>query len=71
MTNKNAATFFQEEVYRLARSPRYAKHLTVYQTIGALELVKDNLITDLKRSNAAEQKDEDEQNFWPDGTKRE
>jgi hypothetical protein len=39
--NKNQATFFKEEVENLMK--RYGK-MTVYETIGALEVVKQNLL---------------------------
>jgi hypothetical protein len=67
MPDKHTATFYQEEVYRLARSPRYNK-MTVYETLGALEIVKNNLIADLKRHNYEESKEEDEREWGPDGT---
>lgn len=48
---KSEATFFKEEVEQIIK--RYG-NLSVYQTIGALEVVKQNLLDRLKDVNTQE-----------------
>ncbi len=55
--NPNEATFFKEEIEQILDA-RYSS-LTVYQVIGALEVVKLNLLERLRKSN---QRDLDEKN---------
>lgn len=54
MSEKSQATFFKEEVENSIK--RYG-NMTVYETIGALEVVKANL---LERLGVATNKDKDE-----------
>ena len=46
MENKSEATFFKEEIENSIK--RYG-NMTVYETIGALEVVKQNLLERLGR----------------------
>ncbi len=54
--NKNQATFFKEEVEQIIA--RYGS-MTVYETLGALEVVKANLLERLGRLDKEEEEEED------------
>jgi hypothetical protein len=51
---KNEATYFKEDVEALLA--RYGK-LSVYATLGALEVVKQNLLERLGRGDAPEERE--------------
>jgi len=55
MENKSEATFFKEEIEKSIK--RYG-NMTVYETLGALEVVKQNLLERLGRMDKPKNEDE-------------